>query len=284
MTFLVTKLLNTALEFIIELFTNMVKVFIEKPALFTPGKFGTISTTVQMVAAVLMVLSIMKDIVFRLSGIEGNIYDMNLGEYMTKIFMNVVAIGLFPKILVVMISYSTSIYGAISSASGDMFSMDNLDLYKDVDITKFSITILIVVIYLLLTGMKSVTMLAKTQIEMLIASVVFPIVLIDFYKGSDKLNAFMTKFTGLVVNMCLQIFLIYFALSNLVEIPLEISSDFVWKTFVASACFKISANPAIVADLIVTPGGGARGGGMLQKGYYGARIVSVARRVLTKGV
>lgn len=73
MTFLISKLAKTILEILIELFTNMLQIFIEKPALFDETKFGPIMEVIQIISAVLLILSVMKNIILRLSGLEGNI-------------------------------------------------------------------------------------------------------------------------------------------------------------------------------------------------------------------
>lgn len=133
-------------------------------------------------------------------------------------------------------------------------------------------------------GVKALVTLAKTQVEILIANIIFPIILIDFYKGADKLNAFLSKATGLFVNMCIQVLLIYFGMTFMVKIPTsDLDSDFIWNILIATSCFIVSSNPAIVADLITSPGGGSGGGG-LQKAYYGSKNGSAAKVLLQRGL
>lgn len=111
MTYLLTKLCLSIFEVLIGLFTKMFDAFIEKPALFDATKFEPILTTIQIVCAVLCLLSVMKDIIFRLSGVEGNIYDLNIGEYITKIIFNIIGISLFPKIFTVMVDIAIDVCG-----------------------------------------------------------------------------------------------------------------------------------------------------------------------------
>lgn len=283
MTFLISKLAKTILEILIELFTNMLQIFIEKPALFDETKFGPIMEVIQIISAVLLILSVMKNIILRLSGLEGNIYDINIGEYSLKIMFNIIALTLFPKILLVLLSMSSDIYGTISESSLQIFSSSNFAMYQNINIDQFGITVIIVLIVLLFQGITCLVFLAKTQVEVLLATLVFPIVLIDLYKGSDKLNSFLSKLTGLFVNMCLQIFLIYFALSNIINIPFEFSSDFAWSVFIAIACFKVASNPSVISDFIVSPSSGSGIQGALQKGYYASRIATASKKLFKKG-
>lgn len=283
MTFLLTKLCISIFEIIVDLFTMLFSIFLEKPALFEAAKFEKIMVTIQIICAVLCVLSVMKDIIFRLSGIEGNIYDLNIGEYITKIIFNIIGISLFPKILTVMINLSIDIYGYINYTSKEMFHI-SIESYKNIDIAATSLIMIIILIVILYFGIKALITLAKTQIEILIANIIFPIVLIDFYKGSDKLNSFLSKTVGLFVNMCIQIFIIYLGVSFMVQIPGSISSDFIWNIFVAIACFQISANPSIASELVTAPTSGSGIGNSLQKAYYGSKIFSATKRFFTKGV
>ena len=284
MTYLLTKLCFSIFEVLIDLFIKMFNIFIEKPALFDSTKFEPILTTIQIVCAVLCLLSVMKDIIFRLSGIEGNIYDLNIGEYLVKIIFNIVGISLFPKIFTIMVDIALNVCGYINNQSKEIFTpSDVLETYKNVNLDTATLVLLILLIVIIFFGLKAVMTLAKTQVEILIANIIFPIVLIDFYKGSDKLNSFLSKTMGLFVNMCVQILLIYFGMTFMTKIPTSgLDSDFIWNILIATSCFMISSNPSIASDFITAPGGSSGSGGM-QKAYYGARMLSAAKTFITKG-
>ena len=282
MTFLINKLITSFAQIISEFFNALLEVFLEKPALFSFDAYVNIVNMAEMVAGVFLVLSVMKDIVYRLSGIEGNIYDFNVGEYIIKIFFNAFAITAFPKIFIFVVLKLTSIYGFISQESKNLMP----EAYKPETVKEFFMSIAngmnaiafapIVMVLILLVffvfGIKALISLAKTQIEVLIATIAFPIILTDLYKGTDKLNSFLMKTGGLVMFMCMQIFLVYFGSSFVVKIPTSMSGEFAWNIMCALASFSVASNPALIRDFIIYP----EKSNLLQKGFYLTNIAKSA--------
>lgn len=287
MDHLLQKLAASVINMGIQVFKLLVNLFIVNGKMFDLESLSTLLRYIQLIVVLLMFLSILKDLVYKLSGVEGSIYDINPGEYVMRIIMNIIAIVVIPDILKYITYLSMNMIKIINTVAGNSFSVDRSgSLFGPVDFTSSGIVVIFITIILVYQGIKSIYSLAKVQVEILIILLVAPLSLIDFYKGPDKLRSLLDNTIALVSTACIKIVLIYLGLqvigkmdfSTLRALPNTIPN---FVSFLkAFAIFAVAENPQAAVSFMLNPTRGEMGG-HLQKVYY---VAQIARKVVTKGV
>ncbi len=283
MEFLFTKFFQTILNIALDLFSMLIGHFVEQSTLFSLDGLSGLTITIQAIAGVIMFYSVMSDIVYKLSGIEGSFYDINLGEYALKIFVNIAILSGLPYIMLEVGKIATNMLSIANKAGVRYFPINRTgDFFVPgvFDFNNAGLITLIMAGILIFMGIKSVISLAKVQVELFIILLISPLSMIDFYKGPDKLKGLMMNVISLITTAAVKILLIYIALNILGEMQINILStnESIVDFIKVVAIFAVADNPQAAASFMLNPAQNKGGGA---KGYV---AMEIARKIITKGV
>ena len=281
MEFLFSKFFQTIIKYALEFFNILIDHFVKESTLFTLDQVSNITSKIQVIAAALLVYSVLTDITYKISGVEGNIYDVNAGEYALKIFMNIAALVGLPYIMMEFATVSTNMLNLANNLGIYHFSIDQSgDIFSGIiDFNNTGLLTLIMLGVLIYYGIKSIISLAKVQVELFIIILVSPLSMVDFYKGPDKLKSLLMNMIALTATGAIKIILLYIALKIIGEMELNIlaAKESIVNFIKVIAIFAVAENPSAAATFMLNPTQGKGSGG---KGYM---MMEVARRLITKG-
>lgn len=278
MGFLLEKMGQSILQALNKILIGMLNYFLVQPIVLSDvidyRYFLIIS---QVIGASMLVLSMMKDITFKMSGIEGNIMDLNMFEYVGKALMNIVAISAVPQIMLIIVEMSNDINQLLGKVAPKALSSSTGDVSNFLTKTMLGVTgleYIIIFLVIILFAVAVCIKIAKLKIEILVAIIFCPIALADMFKSTDKFNSLMSKFIGTLVSLSVNIVLINIAFKKLLEITVDGDiSKLIGNTIIIIAICLTAIKPTIISDIIQGSGVGGSIGSTARELMYSRRFL-----------